>query len=370
MVIDLQRYWGEREIYWPAELSAKIIDSMQRNNSVILRSKESRCPEVSGLYNLLDQLCRYWNWNPAKITLESSNLLIEPHPRYNVIKCMYAGDDIGGMILNNLDRCQATPWNQEKIYGMFMGRANVTRIRGVHNHHNFEYRDQGLTSFHHDLKWHINESVLNEYLMSSDQRYSEITSIPPYSDIDQIIPPPITGKKTLLDWGPVYEKIGIELVFETSEISSNFDQTEKLMRPILYKRPFFLISGKHIVNKIKNAKAMSNISGNGIPLPALGVIDHELIREINEYNKTYRFFENAISTEYDNDEGIHRVDHVFDILRELIKTKKIYSVIDQCQEDIEHNYNVLMHTLPRLHELHKQTACLFDYESWKKPNYK
>jgi hypothetical protein len=364
VIIDLQRYWGEEEIYWPAELCSKIVDGMQQNGSVILRSKEGRCPEVSGLYNLLDQLCRYWNWEPAKITLESNNPLAS-HSKYNLVVCDY-GTSFAGMVINQMSRIEHRPWNQEKVYGMFLGRANVTRIRGAHNHHNFEYQNLGLSSFHHDLKWHIDKQVLNEYLITSNQRYSEITSIPPYSDIDSLMSPPITGEKTLLDWGSVYEKIGIELVFETSEISTNLAFTEKLRRPILYKRPFFLVAGKHSIANLKDKKTYFKKWEYNFN----NLVDNDLLREIKEAQSHLHFFENIISSAYDDDEGIYRVDHVFDILRELIRTEKIYSILENCQEDIEHNYNTIMKLMPLLYELDKQTQSLFDYESWKKPDYK
>jgi hypothetical protein len=265
-----------------------------------------------------------------------------------------------------MSRVQHRPWNQEKIYGMFLGRANVTRIRGVHNHHNFEYRDRGLSSFHHDLKYHVDMPVLNEYLTSTDQRYSEMTSIVPYSDIDQLIPPPITGEKTLLDWGSVYEKIGIELVFETSEISTNLTVTEKMHRAMLYKRPFFLISGKHSIANLKDKKNYLKKWEYNFN----NVVDKDLLREIREVNLPFRFFESIIPIDYDQDEGIYRVDHVFDILRELIRTEKIYRIIEECQDDIEHNYNSLIKIYPLLQELRKQSQSLLDRASWKKPDYK
>ena len=364
MIIDLQRYWGEREIYWSAELCSKIVDKMQQHGSVILRSKECRCPEASGLYNLLDQLCQYWNWDPAKITLESSNPLAS-HSKYNVVVCEH-GTPTASMVINQMSCIEHRPWNQEKVYGMFLGRANVTRIRGAHNHHNFEYQNLGLSSFHHDLKWHIDKQVLNEYLITSDQRYSEITNIPPYSDIDSLMPPPITGEKVLLNWGSVYEKIGVEIVFETSEISTNLTFSEKLHRPILYKRPFFLVAGRHSIANLKDEKTYFKKWEYNFN----NLVDNDLLREIKEAQSHLHFFENVISSAYDNDEGIYRVDHVFDILRELIRTEKIYSILEDCQEDIEHNYNTIMKLMPLMHELHKQTQSFFDYESWKKPDYK
>ena len=80
------------------------------------------------------------------------------------------------------------------------------------------------------------------------------------------------------------------------------------------------------------------------------------------------FFENIISNAYDDDHGIWRVDHVFDILRELILTNKIQTIIEDCQEGIENNYKFAQALM------HNRYAGLteylpFDFESWKKPTF-
>jgi hypothetical protein len=86
---------------------------------------------------------------------------------------------------------------------------------------------------------------------------------------------------------------------------------------MLYRRPFLLISGR---NSLRNFR------------------EHVAAR-IHTQVKT---FDHVIPTDYDQDEGIARVDHVFDILHELIRTKKINKILEQCRDDIEHNYNCAM----------------------------
>ena len=205
MIIDIQRYWGEREIYYPGELSSKIIYSMQNDGWVTLRSKEVRGSALSGLYSLLDQLCHNWNWNHKDITIETGNLydLMAPYSQYTH-KLSWLSESF---INTNTNIIEHRPWNREKTYGMFIGRANLTRLRATQNHRHFEFRDQGLTSFNHNVADHIDPLYLLEYLCQTDQPFSEVKKLTPYSDIGPVQTPPITGQFSSLDWNDIYERL-------------------------------------------------------------------------------------------------------------------------------------------------------------------
>lgn len=351
MNIDLQRYWGERELFFVGELSAKIIDSMNRDGTATLFSKESKSCQVSGLYNLLDQLSNYYNWDKSKIIIKTSNY-IECHDHYTIEPLFeemmeYAFYD------KEYPRCklEPRPWNHEKTYGMFLGRANVTRIHAIHAHKKFEFQDQGLVSWHHNLREQVDLPVLAEYLMTTNQTYEEMISIPPYSDIGSVVTPPITGfAQGGVDWYSVYEKIGIELVFETAEVAEATSLTAKLWRPMLFKRPFMLIGGRHAIKNIKETVVPNIIQR----------IDPSL---------DFCFFPDVISNAYDEDFGIYRVDHVFDILRELILTKKINTILEDCKEGIELNYKTAQKVLNNQYAMAPNKSPIWDFESWKKPKF-
>jgi hypothetical protein len=351
MNIDIQRYWGETEIYFVGELCSKIIKSMQHDGTVTLFSKEIRSARVSGLYALLDQMAAYHKWDKSKIILRSANYL-ETHDQYT-IEFMF--EELWEYLSFAPEHVRSgiehRKWNHEKTYGMFLGRANVTRIHGVHKHKNFKFRDQGLVSWHHNMKEHVDRSVLIEYLMTTNQTYNEMTSIPPFSDIGTLLTPPITDSLSGgVDWSAVYEKIGIELVFETSETAESVAVSEKLLRPMLFKKPFMLISGQHAIKNFKT------------------VIIPKLIHQLDPAADVC-FFENVISNEYDADGGIHRVDHVFDILGNMILTNKIHTIIEDCQEGIETNYQFAQTVLNNQYSKHDKKSSIYDFESWKKPSY-
>ena len=118
---------------------------------------------------------------------------------------------------------------------------------------------------------------------------------------------------------------------------------------MLYKRPFMLIGGKHAIRNLKET-----------------IIPNFFQRLDSTMNIC--FFENVFSNAYDDDHGIWRVDHVFDILRELMLTGKIQTIIEDCQEGIDTNYKFVQKIF---HNQYSQSTdhLLFDYKSWRKPNY-
>lgn len=327
MIVDLQKYFQETELFSVGELSSRIIKSMIEDGSVTLQTKESRCARTCGLYNLLDELCQFWQWDCKKITIETTNYL-ESNPKYNIVYIV--NDPLAVTIRSGIDHISPRSWNREKIYGMFIGRANATRLRGVHDHFKFKYRDQGLTSFHQDLSYYMDRLALLEYLTETNQPYCDAINFRPYSDIDHLQSVPIVEPKNILGWEAIYEKIGIELVFQTNPVETSIGFSEKLVRPILYKRPFLTVAGRNYNKNI-------NKSFINLPIPTDAELK-DLYDHLRYEFKPIRFFEDIVGSEYDSGEGIYRVDHVFDIVSQLINQGKIYNILDHCQEDIEHNY--------------------------------
>jgi hypothetical protein len=357
MIIDVQKYCAEDRVWHQPELASKIIQSMLKDGNTILRSKESRSAIENGLYNFLDELCAHWGWNKANITIETTNM-VENHTEYNVKFIVHCDQ----MRKTDFDKIVDVSWNKEKVYGMFIGRPTVARIRGAINHNFFKYKDLGVTSCNADFKNSLSDQTVGSYLRQTNQTYSNITAITPYSDISKVMIPPIVPPYTLENWSDVYKQIGVELVFETSETFNNFCISEKIWRPILYKRPFFLISGRGSIDRLKNVKNFQRrpaFSFDNIVSPAL-------IEELYSKYREMRFFENTIDISYDYFEGVDRVDQVFKNLESLISSGKIYNILEDCQEDIEHNYNTLQSIIPIYQEIFTQSQNAFDYSTWPK----
>lgn len=333
MNINITKYLEERQLYFVPELCSRIIESMITDGTVTLRTKEPKSGHLNGLFVLLEQLCDHWHWDPSKITLETPNEQ-EYHDRFNIIHTL--SENLTIIVGDKIFDIKHRPWNKQYVYGMFIGRANLTRLHGAHKHLNFEFQHLGLTSFNQDVNYFIDHHDLLDYLAHTDQTYQQALNIKPYSDIGDIIQPPIVPPINILGWEDVYEKIGIELVFETSQTSWCHQHSEKLYRPIFYKRPFMVIAGAGYLKNLTQRPKTSLKPLTGSPKETKEFLDY-----YQANRKPLRVFNQYITTEYDNDEGVHRVDHVFDILRELIKTEKIYRILEDCAEDIEYNYEVM-----------------------------
>jgi len=332
MRIDLQKYWGFSELYCTGELACRIVDAIKTHGQVTLVSKEIRSLEKTGLLSFLDEICDFHNWSRSQITIEHGDSTQRTARGYNV-KVVETSEGYFNIDFSKIDH---RPWNREKTYGMFVGRANVTRMYAAYRHLNFDYRDQGLTSFNQDIAHYVDHRYLVEYLCQTNQRWEDLKSIRPWSDIDQIKEPPIVSQFQGDLWSSVYEKIAIEIVLETTDTDDCFGMTEKLLRPMIYRRPFILIIGRdHIKNVLKQCKKRAE-----------GIL--QLDGSPAEFQGEFRFFENVIPLDYDRDEGITRVEHAFDILHELIRTKKIDTILEDCAEDIENNYNLVKRRVEHL----------------------
>jgi hypothetical protein len=305
-IIQIQQYIGNTEIFNKELMSSEIIKAMMANDDITLRTDEGFSFEENGLYTVLDNLCAYWNYNKSKITLESNNWG-ESHSQYNVKPAAYSTD-----FLAFNKQYIPKPWNQEKIYGMFIGRASVERVYSIVKNKKFEYNEHGLTSFHHDFSTHPINQMMAEISMHTNSTVSDILNITPYSDIDYIRSVPILApaNSSYSLWPTTYEKIAIEIVCETTLWPTSFQVTEKTLRPMYYQRPFIVLGSKDYLKKLKN----------------MG----------------FRTFDNIIPSYYDERERFDRVDSIFQVLEELIKNQNINSILDECQADIIHNYNRLL----------------------------
>jgi hypothetical protein len=324
-MININRYVDNNKLNFMAELCSAIIKEMTSHGHVHLYTKEAVSLNRCGLYQVLDQLCDYWKWEPNQFTISTPNAY-ETSNKYciNHIEYFYEGLTQDhflnhyNLMIHQIVNIKPLPWDGSYDYGLFVGRANATRLRAIELHHKFEYRDRGLTSFLSDVNNHVDSQSLLTYLCDSDARWSEISSIKPYSDIGNLLPVPVMPPAHILGWEKIYQKIPIEIVCETSETEDSRMVTEKLFRPVLYKRPGLLIAGR---NSLKNLT---------LPYSYLGE------------QFSFKTFNHVISDAYDQDEGIYRVDHVFDILHELISSGRIKTILEECHDDIEHNYQEII----------------------------
>jgi len=212
MKINILPYEGEKELYKIGELTSKIVQGMTTDGHVYLYTKEARNNYANGLYNLLDELCEHWKWDKSKITLDTTNSL-NYHADYRTVYTYFSHP----AAYFNYSDCKVLPWNKEKQYGMFIGRASASRIYALQKHNSFKFRQQAITSFNTELYNFMSTAEWTYYFQNSNRTYEQPMLIKtPYSDIGPVVVPPITpSADTGVNWSKVYERIGIEVICET-----------------------------------------------------------------------------------------------------------------------------------------------------------
>lgn len=303
-MIDMQRYWGDRCIYYPYELTSKIIQKMQSHGEVVLNSKENRDPVSSGLYGLLDQLCDFWKWDKSKITIITTVDTVL-HPEYTI-----KIQPISHAACFSTAPLYHAAWNQEKYYGVFVGRATAIRTYAIQKHLEFKYRNLGLTTFNDSLVDNNDHLELLDYFVYSGKTYNDLKSLTPYNDLGPVVKPPILPPHNVSRWEEIYRRIGVEIVCETSAHIDFSNQTfhcssEKLFRPMLNKKPFFLLGSRGTVNQLRD----------------VGFSTFE------EYFGNYHMENNFRS-----------LDMIFDILEHAINDGTFVDLIEKSKEGAEQNY--------------------------------
>jgi hypothetical protein len=315
MIIDITKHDGRSEIYNEGELAAKLSRAMQLGDDISLRTIEGNSFTENGIYKLLDTLCEFWNFDKKKITLETLNWY-EQHDIYTVKSAKYSDD------FTYFSKEQsAKSWDRSQMFGMFIGIARRERIYSLIRYQKSPYKDLGLTSFTQDFMDIDLNSDIAKVCQYADCKINDVVSIPPYSDIDKLRKPPIWHDHNTTGpvWESVYERIAIEVVCETTIHPDAFHITEKTLRPMYYRRPFLAIGSKDYLKKLRS----------------IG----------------FKTFDNIIPSDYDQLEEFVRVDAVFHLLENMISNGELDTLLERCQDDIEHNYNLLL----KLSNEHLQT---------------
>lgn len=344
MNIDLQRYADTKCLHYVGELCARIIMTMQAHGQVHLVTKEVFSFHANGLYDLLDQLCATQSWDKKSITVSNANL-IEYHSEYQVHTFPFKLTSGYCYDFNAIANIPKINWNQEKVYGMFLGRANITRLQAIKNHMGFRFKDQGLVAWNADYS-QLNPSVLAQYLCETNSQWSELEIITPFSEIGPVLTPPICTPQNMHGpWEEVYEKIAIEVVCETTDDSSAVGITEKLLRPMLYRRPFLLIAGANYIETMKQSR---------------------IYRDILGLDRPFDFFEDLVPNYDCCFDGASRSNFVFDRLQELIVSGRVNTVLEDFDEQIETNYRLAKSLFDESKDLEKLGL---QPHLWAKPTY-
>lgn len=317
--INLQDYLGNHCLYNQTDLTLRIIEAIKNNEKLNLKTKEGPSFIECRLYELLDEICDFYNYDKSNISIESNNWN-EYHAEYNVRRAPFHYE----LSYFDKENDQLTEYSNEKFYGMFIGRANKNRIRSLIL--SKRTKIPCITSFTDDINPPILDRLIDigNLLYQTDTTFQEINEIKPYSEIEEVInPPPIISPENSYGeiWKNTYQKIAIEIVNETILYPNSFYITEKTMRPIYYKRPFIMIAAPGFLDNLRSLgfKTFDNL----IP--------------------------NHATAENNPDEAFSKIKYLYS----RYTGKEILQI---CQDQLNHNYQLLI----ELGKQHKEISQSLD----------
>jgi len=289
-------------------LVAKIIMTWQKYGEVDLRTKEGQSFSECGLYDILDLVCKTVGIPKDKISLTNNNWA-EYHKEYKIIKAPFSYEIMQFSQQNKT----LSNYVGDKFYGLFLGRINTPRIEAmVLSRRRFI---PSLTSFNGDVNVPYAQNIIGKILTENKYEKREVQEATlRHGPIDGLVTPPIIPPANCFGkhWQSAYSQIVVELVLETTDWPDSFHITEKTLRPIYYKRPFILVGARGFMDKLRQ----------------LG----------------FKTFENIIPNYYENFD--YCVEQAFECLDKTY-AKNFYGsrphqLLDDCKEDIEHNYKLLL----------------------------
>jgi len=214
---------------------------------------EGPCAASLGLYDLLDQMCEKFNYDPKNIYLTTCNL-VEDHPVYNI-------NIVPNVYYLNSAQSYATPNPKKQIdsefkhFGHFIGHGNVHRLF-LASKLRSTYNDIALQTYHCDPA----SDYHREFIGIEDMMFLKHDPTEVRSALDLIQTSPLTQdiidqypilNPTTLNITKLYPKFFVEIVSLTYWSGNTFYIDEKIWRPILMKTPFIVQGPKDFMHRLR-----------------------------------------------------------------------------------------------------------------------
>jgi len=293
-------------IWNSTDLIRFLVDN-QGQNIVLITNGEGCCCQAIGLYNLLDQ------FKFEKVTIVTSNPL-ETHDRY----CINIQKFGTYLTVKNPIEDQLHSWNQNKIFGTVYGRPLWHRI-GIVSHLSTYHRDLSLLGClaradEIDSRTLFEVGELFKNNPSSFQNFANtLDSFPmQLADIDAYTPGEQNTDGYVAQTKRIYKNFLIDIVAETFTSGNCFFPTEKIVRPILLKKPFIVMGSKDYLCYLRQ----------------LG----------------FRTFSDFWNEEYDAYEGRDRYIKILQLIDIISKKSKaeLNDIYWSMKYTLDHNYHLLL----------------------------
>lgn len=145
-------------------------------------------------------------------------------------------------------------WDSSKIFGIFIGRSNWPRLDIASHLYSCHY-ETTLMQYHFDFnnEWHQNNFELEEFILRNNDnksidRICNFLKALPIRDKEFTYP---IQHNNIDDLPEKYKKIFVDIVCETFYAGKTFHISEKILRPVLFKRPFIIQASKHFLQHLR-----------------------------------------------------------------------------------------------------------------------
>lgn len=237
------------KIWQSEQVILDIIKASQQGKVELDLKNEGPCLRSCGLEQLLDNISDCFGFDKDLYVILTSNQKRSSH--YTEIKEKFVELDFVKAKARTLTQFESS---LDKKFGMFVSRSNWIRLGLASYLHKCHGASTHMT-FHFDPKitYHSQQFGLEEFISKypEEQHVFEFIRHLPIKQGEYVYP--IHWNNGALDLDEYYADIFCDMVCETYFSGQTFFITEKILRPIMFKRPF-LIQGP--VNFLKNLRLM------------------------------------------------------------------------------------------------------------------
>jgi hypothetical protein len=231
------------DMLWNIPDLIAFLNDNQGSDICIIVNPEAHCLRASGFYDILDK------FNFTSVQIMTHNQL-EAHDRYGISKV-----NVGRFFLDieKYDLNTSGVWNQTKIFGAFFGRPTANRL-GIAAYLCNQYRADSEIIFPVDFRdpdqralCEVNKLFVYDpdsltYLANwIDMHEPKNLGYQPHGHL-------FTYDKGLLQ---LYANIFVDIISEPNIKGRTFFPTEKLVRPILMKKPFIAMASENYLEYVR-----------------------------------------------------------------------------------------------------------------------
>jgi hypothetical protein len=205
----------------------------QHKDIVLQVNNEGHCLRFCSVYDILDK------FEFASVELRTWNIL-EQHPTYKINTNNW---DYWLTATESYDYSFDYSWTGEKLFGCFYGRPSAARL-GIASHLHNTYTAQSLVKIKFDSTTEDSRKLFDVQRLYSwhpaalqnIHRLDELRTNEEYNKGHWRTNNPLNY---------LYKDILIDIVAEPTSKGNTFYPTEKIVRPILFNRPFIVMGSKN-----------------------------------------------------------------------------------------------------------------------------